>query len=213
VQTAGGGFISNSWGGSESPDETHHDLHFQTPGIVYLASSGDSAAPAMYPSSSPFVISAGGTSIIRDHGQFIREDAWSLNPVRGDGSSGGPSLYEARPPYQNSVSKIVGTHRGTPDIAFDANPETGVDVYSTDYGGWFIVGGTSVASPALAGILNAANHRAASTADQLQYIYTQALKHYKQYWHDIIIGNNGYPTLSGYDFVTGLGSPNTYSGK
>lgn len=45
------------------------------------------------------------------------------------------------------------------------------------------------------------------------FIYNSALKNYHSYWHDITIGNNGYPALAGYDFVTGLGSPLGYNGK
>lgn len=213
VTAAGGGIISNSWGESEYPEETTFDFHFQKPGIVYFASSGDSAAPANYPSSSPFVISSGGTSILRTNGLFKTETAWSLNLNRGDGSSGGPSLYESRPSYQNIVQKIVGTHRGTPDISFDANPETGVDIFSTDAGGWIIVGGTSVSAPSLAGIVNAANTRAASSQAELAAIYQGLLKNYHALWHDVLVGNNGYACLAGYDFVTGLGSVLGYGGK
>lgn len=213
VQAGGGGNVSNSWGESEYPGETSNDSHFQGSGIVYLASSGDSAAPANYPASSPYVVAAGGTSIIRSNGLFVNETAWSLNPARGWGGSGGPSIYESRPQFQNSVQKIVGTQRGTPDISFNANPESGVAVYSTDGGGWMVVGGTSVSSPSLAGIINVANSRATSTAEELNIIYQGALKNYPSYWHNIREGNNGFPALSGYDFVTGLGSPLGYVGK
>ena len=36
---------------------------------------------------------------------------------------------------------------------------------------------------------------------------------YASYWRDIVVGNNGYPAMHGYDFTTGLGSPFGYSGK
>lgn len=218
VLAAGGGLVSNSWGGSESSDETSHDSHFQTSGIVYVASSGDYSAPARYPSSSPYVVSAGGTSIIRDSsGNFSSEIAWGTEPDvpigSKSGASGGPSVYESRPSYQKFISKIVGRSRGTPDISFNSAPHTGVDVYSTNAGGWIKDGGTSVASPALAGIINSANHRATSTNQELTYIYNNALKNYHSYWHDILSGNNGFPCMAGYDFVTGLGSPLGYGGK
>ena len=59
--------------------------------------------------------------------------------------SGGPLSYPAR---------------STPDISFNADPNSGVWVYDTDEGGsWYVVGGTSVSSPALAGIVNASNNR------------------------------------------------------
>ena len=218
VAAAGGGIVSISWSVPEFPEELYYDQYFVTPGVVYIASSGDYSAPARYPSSSPYVISAGGTSIVRDvQGNFIGETGWSTTPNAPIGSksggSGGPSLYEPRPAFQNLVMKTVGKARGTPDISFDADPQTGVCVYSTAHGGWLKDGGTSVAAPALAGIINSANHRATSTQNELSYIYSQAVKNYHVYWHDILGGNNGYPALAGYDFVTGLGSPSGYAGK
>jgi subtilase family serine protease len=218
VVANGGGMVSNSWGVEEDATETNRDSHFQTPGVVYFASSGDYSAPARYPGSSPFVISAGGTSILRDaQGNFIGEAAWSTNPDvpigSKSGSSGGPSLYEPRPAFQDTIMKLVGTRRGSPDISFNADPATGVCVYSTAHGGWLRDGGTSVSSPALAGIINSANHRVTTTQEELTYIYNNALKNYHAYWHDILSGNNGFPTLPGYDFVTGLGSPFGYAGK
>ncbi|MDR3477842.1 MAG: S53 family peptidase [Gammaproteobacteria bacterium] len=218
---AGGGGVSMSWSVSEFATETGFDRYFQTtPNIVYVASSGDKSAPANYPSSSPYVISAGGTSLIRNaQGNFTGETAWSSNPNVAAGSknggSGGPSLYEPRPSYQNSVAKIVGNARGTPDIAFNSDPSTGVCVYSSLHqpAGWFTDGGTSIAAPALSGIINSANHRASSSFDELTYIYGNAIKNYHSYWHDIVQGYNGYPALVGYDFTTGLGSPQGYVGK
>lgn len=220
VLAAGGGMVSYSHSSAEYPGETADDIHFtQTPGVVYIASSGDDAAPANYPSSSPYVISAGGTSIVRNaQGNFLYETGWSATGPIGSqaGGSGGPSIYEPRPSYQNSVMKIVGPARGTPDFSFEADPATGVCVYSSAHGGWFRDGGTSLAAPGLAGILNGANFRISSiqnTQTLLMFIYNNALKNYHSYWHDITIGNNGYPALSGYDFVTGLGSPLGYNGK
>ena len=218
VAAAGGGLVSISWSVSEFPEESFYDQYFVTPGIVYIASSGDYSAPARYPSSSPYVISAGGTSVLRDvQGNYIGEAGWSSNPTTPIGSksggSGGPSLYEPRPAFQNSVMKIVGSARGTPDISFDADPQTGVCVYSTVHNGWLRDGGTSVSAPALAGIINTANRRATSTQNELSYIYNQAIKNYHTYWHDILDGNNGFPALAGYDFITGLGSPFGYVGK
>ncbi len=218
VAAAGGGLVSISWSVAEFPGESFYDDYFLTPGVVYIASSGDYSAPARYPRTSPNVISAGGTSILRDaQGAFIGETGWNTNPNSPiglkSGGSGGPSLYEPRPAFQNSVMKIVGGARGTPDISFDADPQTGVCVYSTSHPGWFKDGGTSVAAPALAGIINTANRRAMSSQEELSYIYNQAIKNYHSYWHDILSGNNGYPALAGYDFVTGLGSPLGYAGK
>ncbi len=218
VLQAGGGLVSVSWSVSEFSGETAYDSYFQTPGIVYVVSSGDYSAPARYPSSSPYVISAGGTSIVRNaQGNFVSEAGWSTNPSSPPGAksggSGGPSLYEPRPAYQNSIMRIVGAARGTPDISFDADPNTGVCVYSTVHGGWFKDGGTSVSAPALSGIINSANRRSQSSQEELTYIYNNAIKNYRAYWHDITQGNNGFPAMVGYDFITGLGSTRSYQGK
>jgi subtilase family serine protease len=220
VAAAGGGIVSMSWSTSEFPQELGYDRYFQsTPNVLFVGSSGDYSAPANYPSASPYVISAGGTHINRNQGIYVSQSAWSMDPSAPPGSknggSGGPSLYEPRPAYQNSVMKIVGAMRGTPDIAFEADPNSGVCVYSTEHSpsGWFRDGGTSLSAPALSGIINAANHRASSTTDELTYIYNNALKNYHAYWYDITDGNNGYPALVGYDFTTGLGSPVGYNGK
>lgn len=221
VAQAGGGIVSMSWSVSEFPQEIGFDKYFQgPPGVLYVGSSGDHSAPAFYPSASPYVISAGGTSIQRNaQGNFFNEFAWSKNPNtpagNKNGGSGGPSLYEPRPTYQNAVAKIVGSARGTPDISFDSDPKTGVCVYSTVHtpSPWFQDGGTSIAAPALSGIINAANHRANSSQEELTYIYGNALKNYHSYWNDILVGNNGFPALAGYDFTTGLGSPRGYQGK
>jgi len=216
----GGGIVSMSWSVPEFLGETGYDSYFQGPSnVIYVGSSGDKSAPANYPSSSPYVISAGGTSIQRSpQGSFMTEVAWSTNPNVPSGSknggSGGPSVYETRPAYQNIYMKVLGNARGTPDISFDADPNTGVCVYSTLHqpGGWFRDGGTSIAAPALSGIINAANRRASSTVSELTFIYQTAAKGYHSYWHDIVQGNNGYSALAGYDFTTGLGSPMSAQG-
>ena len=86
----------------------------------------------------------------------------------------GISAYYARPTYQNNISGTVGAHRGTPDIAADANPDTGVWVYDSNsyYGvGWYVYGGTSVASSLMAGIVNAHGTFRANTAAELTAVY------------------------------------------
>lgn len=206
MQQAGGGTISNSWGGSEYPGETGDDSHFQATGAVYFASTGDDGAPAGYPAMSPYVVAAGGTTIIRSGGT-VSEQGW-------DGSGGGPSQYEARPAYQNLIKSIVGTARGTPDFSADANPTTGPAMYDADGGyDWFQVGGTSVSSPLLAGLVNTAGHHAKSTNQELSGLYPYAKKHYKKVWRDETVGFNGYSCEVGWDYVTGIGSPLTYVGK
>ncbi|HUH62827.1 MAG TPA: S53 family peptidase [Terracidiphilus sp.] len=211
VAGAGGGEVSMSWGsGEEFAGEASLDSFFTAPGVVYVASSGD-APGVQYPSASPNVISAGGTTISRDlnTGNLILENAWQ------DAGSG-VSQVEPRPKFQNGVSYLVGNGRGTPDLAFDSNPNTGVWVFDTntfDGTGWFIVGGTSVAAPSLAGIINAAGGFRASSAAENQEIYSR----FGRGFNDILYGNCG-PNISdfslpGYDLCTGVGSVHGLEGK
>ena len=207
VAQGGGGTISNSWSGKEGPLELTADSHFQVPGVTYFASTGDGGAPVGYPAASPFVVAAGGTTILRSNGDFTGEEGWS-------GSGGGPSTFESRPAYQDGIQDIVGNKRGTPDFSAVANPATGVAAYDEDGNiFWFQVGGTSVSSPLLAGIVNSDGHHAGSTTDELTHVYRGIKGQYAQKWRDETTGNNGFPAMKGWDFVTGIGSPLTTVGK
>ena len=77
VVAAGGGEVSMSWGGTEFPTQGNYELHFKTPGVVYFASSGDSAGTS-WPCASPNVVCVGGTSLRRDSNSFaiLQETAW-----------------------------------------------------------------------------------------------------------------------------------------
>ncbi len=147
--------VSMSWGFGEGPGETSYDGEFTTPaghtGVTFIAASGDSGsqAGAEWPSASPNVVSVGGTSLNIDAtGSYTSESVWY-------GSGGGYSQIEAEPSYQYSV-QTTGM-RSTPDVAFDADPNTGVQVYSTapstGFGQWQTVGGTSLGAPAWAAIV------------------------------------------------------------
>jgi kumamolisin len=212
----GRGEVSMSWGGREFPAETKSDTTiFATPGVVYFASSGDSPG-VEYPCASPNVVCAGGTTFRRNPTtlDFIEERTWEL-------AGGGASLYEARPPYQ--PSSIVGKARGVPDVSGDSNPVTGLWVWDSNYieeegGGWFIVGGTSAATPTWAGIVNnasAAGTFAANSAAELKEIYKN-MSVAADYF-DVTLGvcgpYAGYSAATGWDPCTGVGSPVGYAGK
>lgn len=218
VAAAGGGEVSMSWGGAEFKFERFWDSYLQTPKVVYFASAGDSAGTE-YPSASPFVVSAGGTALSMSlvTGNFQLQLAW-LN------TGGGVSAYEPVPSYQSGFQGL--TFRATPDISFDADPDTGVWVYDstpwyaggTVFGGpkhpWLIVGGTSVAAPSLAGVVNTAGTFAASTNAELTTIYNSAST---GAFTDVTYGvcgfYDGFIAGPGYDLCTGLGSPHGYNGK
>jgi len=210
VAAAGGGEVSNSWTyGGEASSELGLDSYFLKPGVVFFGSAGDSGLGAAYPSTSPNVISAGGTHIVRDSsGNFTGESCWS-------GSGGGISAYEPLPNYQFIISNIAHTHRGTPDLAADADPATGVAVYSTTYcHGWCQVGGTSVSSPVLAGIVNGAGGFHSSTSSELSKTYGEYRipAQWKAYFDDITAGSNGSPAKFGWDECTGIGSTKNPAG-
>jgi kumamolisin len=207
VHAAGGGEVSISWGGSEFPGETSYDHYFSQAGIVYFAAAGDGPGP-IWPSTSVNVVSVGGTSVSRNPttGAFQRELAWQSG-------GGGPSAYEPRPSYQNGISAVVKARRGSPDVAADADPTTGVWVYDSPY--WYIAGGTSVSTPVWAGIVNAAGGFSAATRSELATIYANGAN--AADFTGIAAGscgpNEGYLAVGSWDFCTGLGSPLGKRGK
>ncbi|MGA8027449.1 MAG: S53 family peptidase [Bryobacteraceae bacterium] len=243
VSKYGGGDISNSWGYPESEVGNSGDgggtmteqqddnffFRYYWSNITYFASAGDSGAEVLFPSASPWVVSAGGTTVNRDvNGNFLNESCWSDS---GGGFStvekwaSPPSISNGMGPWANYQYQLFGqSFRSTPDISFNADPNSGVYVYDTDEGGsWYIVGGTSVSSPALAGIVNNANNRlgAAPTGggyyetNELNFIYGQ-LNTYttvKSNYYDVTTGSNGHAAGTGYDQCTGIGSPRGFGGK
>jgi len=212
VNAAGGGEVSMSWGSGEFSSETLGDPAFTTPNVVYFASAGDGPGVS-YPAASPNVVSVGGTSVSFDpsSGNFIGENTWQ-------DTGGGASRFESRPSYQDkNVAPIVGSQRGTPDIASDANPDTGVWVWDSlgapPGGYWYVVGGTSVSSPTWAGIVNTAGSFSASSQAELTRLYSDPTADFT----GIKVGNCG-PYMSifasgSWDFCSGRGSPNGYRGK
>lgn len=207
----GGGEVSNSFGyGGEFAGELGYDQYMTVPTVVYFTSAGDSGLGPDYPSVSPNTESAGGTRIVRDsNGNFTgEEDCWN-------GSGGGISTMEPLPNYQLIIGNKTGPHRGTPDIAADASPNSGVAVYSTTgCNGWCQVGGTSVASPMLAGIVNAAGSFRQQTSSEQSTLYGWYRNPglYRKYLYDVTKGSNGAPAGLGWDECTGLGTPRNLAG-
>lgn len=200
--------VSMSWGGSDGPSDLVNDAHFNVTGVTFVASSGDSGHGVSYPASSPYVVGVGGTTLyINAQGTYLFEVAWN-------GSGGGTSNFETEPSYQAGVQQTG--KRGIPDVAYDANPSTGVPVYTTiGASGWIQVGGTSMGAPqiaALFGIVNSARAGSGkSTLNQVNFnLYPLASD-----FHDVKYGKNGScgaqcRAVAGYDFVTGLGTPKAH---
>jgi kumamolisin len=229
VQGAGGGEISMSWGSSEYSLETNDDATFSGKnGVVFFASSGDSAGVS-YPSTSPNVVAVGGTSTSRawavpaNRGMFRQETAWQ------DGG-GGYSAYFPVPSYQSALASRLGNvgFRAVPDVAAVADPNTAVWVNcgsgcASAGAPWYLVGGTSVASPLTAGLVNNAGAFRANTVAQLGYMYS---KIGTSSYFDVSIGScgpydgffvtsastNGGNIYYSYDLCTGLGAPRGLSG-
>lgn len=194
--------VSMSWGGSEFSGETSYDLaYFSTPGVSYFASTGDYGAGVMYPSASPNVTAVGGTALtVSDSNGWVSETAWS-------GSGGGVSSVEAPALFQSTW--VPTGNRSVPDIAAVADPNTGV--YVVQNGAAYQVGGTSLSCPLWAGFTGIVDGNLAQPL-------TESALHAELYnygngtnigtnFHDIVSGSNGFSATTGYDLVTGIGSP------
>ena len=205
VQTAAGiagvSVVTMSWSGSESLyASAYYDSLFTTPGITFVAASGDNGpfGGVQYPASSPNVVSVGGTTLqVDSSGNYLGETPWF-------GTSGGISSIEPEPAYQFSVQTYGA--RSTPDVAFDGNPNTGVEVYSMDpysgQGSWMTIAGTSLGAQAMGALIavvdqgRALNNKGTLSSDQtLTALYSLPSSDFH------IVGG-------GFNQQTGLGTPN-----
>ncbi|HTU80447.1 MAG TPA: IPT/TIG domain-containing protein [Solirubrobacteraceae bacterium] len=219
---AGATEVSNSYEGIEEPGDGASIAPWEHAGVVITASSGDCGyldrncwepgAPN-FPSDSPDVIAVGGTALTDTDG------SWSSSVWEGGGS--GCSEVFAAPLWQTSVADFAqtgcGVRRSSTDVAADADPWTGVDVYDSTPSedgyptGWGIWGGTSESSPivaaefALAGGAHGVAYPAATLYSNLGD--ERALS-------DVVSGENGScetgiecKAAVGYDGPTGVGSP------
>ncbi len=196
--------ISVSADGNEFKSEAAADELLTTPpghvGITYVFASGDEKAKAEYPSASPNVLSVGGTSLdVSSSGQYLGETVWPLG-------GGGLSKYEGVPSYQNGLGL---TARGTPDVTYDADPDTGFAVFDTyGSGGWAEFGGTSIGAPQWAALVAVANQgRVLAGKEPLANAQAALYTMPSADFHDIVSGSNGALAKPGYDLASGLGSP------
>ena len=213
--------ISNSWGSPEFSGETTLDTYCKLTTKLCVFSTGDNGNPGSYPAYNPYVLSVGGTTLnlatdaTTGAVSVAGETAWS-------GSGGGVSLYETKPSYQTTNSY---TKRGTSDVSYGADPATGFAVYDSvaysNQTGWFQMGGTSAGAPQWSAIIAVANQlrKAAgkavlsATSTASTYMANSRIYALTSGVADIATGpTNGIcgaictPT-TGYDFVTGRGSP------
>jgi subtilase family serine protease len=217
---AGASVVSMSWGGTEWSTESGNDSHFNKANVTFVASSGDSgeltsAQEVEWPAVSPYVVSVGGTSLYLDaNGNRIAgpsgpsETAWSS-------SGGGLSSYYLLPSWQSGWNTFA-SKRGVPDVSYVADPNTGLYVYCSTYGGWYQVGGTSAGAPQWAALISLANQGRTAAVSGNGDIYNSKVAGNPDTINsanfvDISSGSNGADSddmsVVGYDLVTGLGSP------
>lgn len=219
--------LNMSWGAAECGSTTKGfaDSAFQlgvSQGQTFVASSGDNGsypcnAPengaygsktilsVSYPSSSPYVVGVGGTTLNTDTSDnYISETSWPY-------SGGGTSTAEKTPAWQS------GAHRQVPDLAFDADWDNSPIIFyltkSTGAGvsqsGYYANGGTSLAAPLFSGSwarLESANSNQIGFAPPAIYAYAKSTTTPLPL-HDVASGTNGgYSATKGYDLATGWGS-------
>ncbi len=195
----GAKYVSNSYGGGESPDQSQtDDAYFNHPGVAITASSGDNGYGVEYPAASPYVTAVGGTSLVKDTStsRGWTESAWS-------GAGSGCSALEPKPSFQKDTGCA---RRAVADVSAVADPSTGVAVYN---GGWNVYGGTSASAPIIASVYAMAGTPVAGSVPN-SYPYGQPYA-----LNDVTSGSNGScaPDYlckggAGYDGPTGLGTPN-----
>ncbi len=246
--------ISTSWGTCEAnlaqsdiAAEQQFFMQAAAQGQSVLAASGDSGAydcggttlAVDDPASNPYVTGVGGTTLsLNGNNSYGAEISWS-DQTAGYGSGGGVSQLWTMPSYQQGTGVISSNSSGipcnaasgsycrqVPDVALNADPNSGYLVYCTisaagcqSSAPFVRVGGTSAAAPMWAAIVTLTNqYILAHGGNNLGFLnptlYALLANNttYGQAFHDITTGTNLYYTAtSGYDMATGLGSANAYA--
>ena len=217
--------VSISWGGPESTwtsqsTQTMDQLAQEAAalGVTITVAAGDNGSSdgvgdgdgsnnVDFPASSPNVLACGGTTLVSSNGAITSETVWN-DGADGGATGGGFSTLFAQPTYQSSLaSSYPGqTGRGVPDVAGNADPDTGYNILVD--GQQEVVGGTSAVAPLWAGLVALLNQQLNT---RLGFLNTAiyALPEPGNGFNDITQGNNGaYSAGPGWDPCTGLGSPN-----
>jgi kumamolisin len=179
-----------------------------------------------FPSNTPYTISVGGTRLSTTaSGAYAREYGWE-DPLGNGGGGGGLNPKDPRPAWQKGpgvVNKFSNGKRQLPDVSASADPDSGFWVVTG--GEAFPIGGTSAATPFWAGSMTLISQLAkknhvgsgANKTGKLGFVapilYQLAAK--KQPFppfHDVVAGGNRfYDATPGWDFSTGLGSPDVWN--
>lgn len=210
--------LSCSWGWSD--DETSLDPIFKEmamQGQTVFVATGDngSSTPAdvVWPADDPYITAVGGTDLTTTGpgGAWKSETGWN-------GSAGMPSKNKVPiPSYQKLAGVIDPLNRGSknyrniPDVAAEANTNQYSCYDGSCSGG---NGGTSYAAPQWAGFTAMANQQSIAGGGKALGFLNPAIydigvgTSYHKDFHDITSGSNGrYSAVTGYDLVTGWGSP------
>jgi subtilase family serine protease len=184
---------------------------------------------AGYPAASPFVLSVGGTMGLPfpqglwNAGVYGGEQAWSepVSVFPGAGAGGGaPSVVYRAPFWQRGMTGSA--MRAEPDVSYNAAFNGGVVVVF--HGKHGVVGGTSAGAPQWAAIIALANEVRGKRgmpplglATPQLWLLARDRGSYRKDFHDITVGSNalggpgsglpGFDARPGYDFATGLGTP------
>ena len=218
--------ISISWGGPESSWTAQAQQQMSQAfadagmlGITVCCAAGDGGASdgvgdgllhVDFPASSPNALGCGGTSLTGSGGAIASETVW--NDGNGSATGGGVSdtfdlpTWQAQagvPPSANPGGRVG---RGVPDVAADADPQTGYQILVD--GQSVVIGGTSAAAPLWAGLIALLNQQLGQPVGFLNPVLYQQLQP-ATVMHDVTSGNNdGYTAGPGWDACTGYGSPN-----
>jgi kumamolisin len=219
--------ISISWGQSEddwtSQSRTALDQAIADAaalGVTVCVAAGDngssdggSGVHVDFPASSPHALGCGGTTLQIDTttGAVQSETVWN-DGTSGGATGGGVSDVFALPAWQATagVPTLSGgqTGRGVPDVAGNADPETGYQVYID--GSWTVIGGTSAVAPLWAALVCRMAQATGKTFGLIQQALYAGITPGQpvEGLRDITTGNNGaYQAGPGWDACTGLGVP------
>jgi kumamolisin len=220
--------ISISWGGAESTWTSQAmramDQAFQAAvalGITVCSSAGDNGssdgvtdgkAHVDFPASSSYALACGGTRLESSNNTVSSEVVWNDNAT-SSATGGGISDTFGLPTWQANAKVPVSINdqhsgRGVPDVAGDADPQTGYQVHVD--GQDVVFGGTSAVAPLWAGLIALINQKRGKPLGYLNPIlyqnYTQLAQ--ANALRDVTSGNNGgYSAGPGWDPCTGLGTP------
>ena len=214
----GARFVSNSWSGTDWLGESADNHYFNHPGDAIVFASGDAGYGTFYPTDTQFVTAVGGTTLRhqRSGKRAWSESVWG-SADSGVGTGSGCAALQAKPSWQHEIVDDTAPNgclnRTENDVAADANPSTGVDVYDSyrTGGTWGEIGGTSVATPIITAAYALGGNPAHNTYPA-SYPYQHASR-----LNDVPSGVNGVCEKNrsylchgkrGYNGPAGLGTPN-----